>query len=319
MQPAAQQPPVLHGPTCGPVEAAEAAEVLALAARAQHADGIEALSEQTLLDLDVAGPRHWFVHATASPGGGGPGSAPLVAYAQLGTPVDGSRSAELVVDPDARRAGIGGALLDALLAASGSHRLLVWAHGDLPGARALAARAGLEPVRSLWRMTRTLDQAVPAVPIDGLRPFVPGQDEDAWVELNRAAFASHPEQGRLSVADLEAREREPWFDPDDLLLLERDGTAVAYLWLKVEPPDGELYALGVSPEAQGERLGSTLTARAVAHLAARGLRRAVLYTDAGNTAAVRAYTAAGFRQDRVDLQYGARAPRTSPEDATMPS
>ena len=306
----AEQPPLIHGPSCGPVEQEQAAAVRALAGRAHEADGIEALSEQTLLDLDVAGPRHWFVDD--ADGG-------TVAYAQLGVPVGDARGAELVVDPVARRSGLGGALLAALVAAAGEHRLLVWAHGDGPGARALVSRAGLEPVRSLWRMARPLDDAPTEVPVPGLRPFVPGRDEETWVELNRAAFAAHPEQGRLTVADLEAREREPWFDPQDLLLLERDGRAVAYLWLKVEPPEGELYALGVAPEAQGERLGSTLTARAVAHLAARGAARAVLYTDADNAAAVRAYTAAGFRQDRVDLQYGTRAPRSSPEDATMPS
>ena len=317
LPPSRPAPRVAPVALAGPLSDADAAGVRTLARSAAEHDGIAALSEQVLLDLTQPGPQHWLLRA----GHDDTTAGALVGYAQLGVPAGTTVSAELVVEPSARRAGLGRALLAAVSAraAGDGHDLLVWAHGDLPGAGVLAGHAGLAPVRDLWRMARDLDDVQPAPPIAGLRPFVVDQDEDAWVELNREAFAAHPEQGRLTRADLRAREREEWFDPDDLLLVDRDDRAVAYLWLKVEPPFGELYALGVRPDARGERLGSRLTAHAVAHLAARGVGRAVLYTDADNTAAVHAYTAAGFRRDRVDVQYGAQAPRTSPEDATMPS
>jgi len=309
-------------PVAGPLSATDAAEVRGLARIAAEHDGVDALSEQSLLDLAEPGPEHWLVRARPGATGQGSGAGPLLAYAQLATAAGGARSAELVVSPRERRSGTGHALLGAVAAraAATGHDLHLWAHGDVPGARALARDADLVPHRELWRMARGLsDPASPSPMIPGLRAFVPGQDEQVWVDLNRRAFAGHPEQGRLTAADLQAREREPWFRPSDLLLLERAGRALAYVWLKVEPPGGELYALGVDPGAQGQGLGSALTAYAVAHLAAQGLDRAVLYTDADNAPAVRAYRAAGFERDRIDVQYGPRAPRSAPGDATMRS
>ncbi len=302
----------------GPLGPDERTAVRALARRAAEHDGVDPLSEQTLLDLDVPGTEHWLVRAPAPPGS--PSTDPLVAYAQLGAAAGGARSAELVVAPPARGSGTGGALLAAVAARATEtgHDLLLWAHGDVPGAHRLATGAGLVPLRELWRMARAL-APVPVPHVPGLRPFVVGQDEQRWVALNGRAFAGHPEQGRLTAADLAAREREPWFRAADLLLLEREGTPVAYVWLKVEPPVGELYALGVDPAAQGRGLGSALTAYAVAHLAAQGLHQALLYTDADNAPALRAYRSAGFARDRIDVQYGCQAPRSAAEDATMPS
>jgi mycothiol synthase len=138
-----------------------------------------------------------------------------------------------------------------------------------------------------------------------VRPFVVGQDEQAWLHVNARAFAHHPEQGRMTLKDLQAREEEPWFSAEDLLLAEVDGTVLASVWMKVEPGSdaGELYVLAVDPDAQGRGLGRLLTATTLDHLAAAGLRRCVLYTDATSTAAVRTYTSAGFRTSRVDVQY----------------
>lgn len=247
-------------------------------------------------------------HVLARDEGGG-----LVGYAGVDLrPSAAPTGAELVVAPGARRRGFGGGLLHAvraLTAQAGLDAPAVWAHGDLPAARALASGAGMSVVRELWRMERELDEPVVAGdPPDGVRvrPFVVGQDEEAWLQVNGRAFADHPEQGRMGPADLRAREREPWFDAEDLLLAEdADGTLLASLWMKVEPGSGagELYALGVDPAAQGRGLGRYLTARTSEHLGARGCPRVVLYVEADNFAAVRTYTAAGFRTARSDVQY----------------
>src|SRR5690606_10535850 len=105
-----------------------------------------------------------------------------------------------------------------------------------------------------------------------LRPFRPGADEPAWRSLNARAFADHPEQGRWTLADLRLRMAEPWFDPAGFLLAERetDGRLLGFHWTKVhakdpsstggEPaPIGEVYVLGVDPQAQGLGLGRALT------------------------------------------------------------
>jgi mycothiol synthase len=122
--------------------------------------------------------------------------------------------------------------------------------------------------------------------------------------VNARAFAQHPEQGRLTRADLEAREAEPWFDPAGLLLVERGDRLLAFGWTKVATPDeGEIYALGVDPDAQGRRLGPALTARMLIHLATRGVTRVVLYTEAENTPAIKVYRSAGFERSALDVVY----------------
>jgi len=302
----------------GSLEPGTAAAVRSLAAAAAAADGVAPLSEQPLLRLDDATDAG-IVHLVARDDG------EVVGYAQLELGAPDAASSELVVAPRARRRGIGTALLDRLgTAVDAPRRLAVWAHGDLAAARALAARAGLVVVRELWQMSLDLTgrptdppaPGAPALPVGvRVRPFVPGRDEDAWLRLNARAFAHHPEQGRMTRADLDAREREPWFDPAGLLLAERAGHLVAAVWTKVHPSDGttepvgELYVVGVDPDAQGLGLGAALTALALEHLTDAGLRTAILYTEADNTAAVRTYTRAGFTRSAVDVMFG---PGSSP-------
>lgn len=288
----------------GALPAATAAAVRDLAAAAGTHDGVAPLSEQPLLWLTGGGPD--VVHLLA-----GEDAAP-VGYAQVDLRDPALATAEVVVAPVARRRGTGTALLDAALAAArarGGEAVSVWAHGDVAPARALAAARGLPAVRELWQMA--LDPLVApdpdAAPLPAgvtVRAFEPGRDEDAWVAVNARAFAQHPEQGRLTRADLEARQAEPWFDPAGFLLAEEDGRLVGFGWTKVaEPGEGEIYALGVDPAAQGRRLGPALTARMLAHLAGRGVPRVVLYTEGDNAPAIRVYRAAGFDRSAVDVVY----------------
>jgi mycothiol synthase len=303
-----------------PLDASTQDAVRALAAAAAEEDGVAPLSEQPVLRLGT--DADWLTHVVARGDDGD-----VVGYLQVDRGGEDA-SAELVVHPRQRRRGVGTVLLrtaerDARLpmfsGAPGQRGkpLRVWAHGDLPGARAFAAAHGYEVTRELLVLARPLgpDDAASAeaalTPGLRLRTFRPGEDDEAWVRVNARAFADHPEQGRLTVDDLHDRQREPWFDAAGFFLAEPDGGGepLGFLWTKVEPGqdggsrDGEIYAVGVSPDAQGRGLGRALTAVGLHHLARVGCDRAVLYVDGDNAAAVATYAGAGFERAAVDVQY----------------
>jgi mycothiol synthase len=283
----------------------ELAEVLRLIEAAARADGQSAVSEQGRLLLRGGarpGARHLLLRREGA----------LVGYAQLDCmdPVE-APSGELVVHPDFRGRRYGRVLGEGLLAESGQ-RLRLWAHGGHPAARHLAQLMGLTLFRELRQLRRPLGGlrfAAPALP-DGVavRTFRPGEDDAAWLAVNAAAFAHHPEQGSLTQADLDARKAEPWFDPAGFFLAEResDGALLGFHWTKVHVAEGlgEVYVLGVAPTAQGLGLGRALTTIGLRHLAEdRSLSTAMLYVDADNGPAVRVYEGLGFRTFGTDLMY----------------
>ncbi|UUN27736.1 mycothiol synthase [Streptomyces sp. FIT100] len=280
----------------------QADDVLRLLAAAARADGMQAVSEQGQLHLrhgQREGVRHFLLTVAGD----------LRGYAQLEDtdPVE-APAAELVVHPGHRGRGHGRALGSALLATSGK-RLRVWAHGGKSAARHLAQVLGLTLFRELRQLRRSLsplDIPEPVLP-EGVtvRTFLPGQDDAAWLAVNAAAFAHHPEQGAITQRDLDDRKQETWFDPKGFFLAEHGGEIVGFHWTKVHAEEqlGEVYVIGIRPDAQGTGLGKALTAVGLRHLAAQGLPAVLLYVDADNTAALRVYERLGFTTHEVDLMY----------------
>jgi mycothiol synthase len=310
----------------GPLDADAQQAVRDLAAAAEAHDGVAPLSEQPLLNLGT--DAEWITHVVAHTTSGS-----TIGYVQVDRSGD-TASAELVIHPEHRLGGRGRMLLktaerDATLPSRsgepGQHgkQLRVWAHGDLESARGFARAAGMHPVRELLFLERHLGQPeapeLPAAPAGyRLRTFRPGIDDDAWLRVNARAFATHPEQGRMTLDDLRARQAEEWFDPEGFFLLvpepaagstAEDADPAAFQWTKVEPGgpdgarDGEIYVLGVDPGHQGKGLGRLMTDVGLAHLARTGATRAVLYVEGDNTPALATYERSGFTRAAVHVQY----------------
>ncbi len=270
------------------LSAAGQREVRDLAGRIAAEAGSPPLNDEGLVRLGQARPG--LVHLQLRAAGS------LLGYAQL---ADGE--AEL-----AAPAAHAPALLDAVQAEAGA-ALRVWTHGERSAVAPLLARRGFRQVRLLHQLRRPAGEAVPEAAVAAgiaVRPFAVGADEDAWLQVNAAAFAGHAEQGRWTRADLLAREREPWFDPAGFFLAWRESRLLGFHWTKVHPNGaGEVYVLGVDPAARGLQLGAALLAVGLEHLAGRGCPYVLLYVDGDNSAALRLYERFGFGRHDLDAQW----------------
>ncbi|MBG6214613.1 ribosomal protein S18 acetylase RimI-like enzyme [Cryobacterium sp. CAN_C3] len=134
--------------------------------------------------------------------------------------------------------------------------------------------------------------------------FRPGVDDADWVALNALVFATHPEQGAITEADLAARQAELWFNADDFLILrDAEDRMIGYNWLKVDGVIGEIYVIGVHPDAAGRGLGRVLMQAGLQRLVDAGCATAALYVEADSVGAVHLYRALGFVDHTVDVQY----------------
>ncbi len=296
-------------------------EIVAMLERAGRANGHSALAEHKWIELfhRSSEPGAAFVadhhHASILARRGSPRH--LVGYAQLnGNPRLQEYAMEMAVEPGTDDApAIGDALLQAGInevTALGGGALRLWASMASEADDRRASAHGFHVERNLIQMRCPLPLAGAgtgaaqhgAIPT---RPFRPGLDEEAWLATNNRAFASHPEQGHWELITLLEREKEPWFDPEGLLLLEAEGRVVGSCWTKVhastDPPLGEIYVIGVDPDFQGRGWGRALTQAGLDWLARRGLTVGMLYVDAANEAAISMYRSMGFVEHHVDRAY----------------
>ncbi|GHC95943.1 mycothiol acetyltransferase [Nocardiopsis terrae] len=301
--------------------------VLALAEAARAADGVPPLSEHTLLRIRHGAPAGSSRFHVLSEDG------LTVGFAFVERVESEPDSGEVVVDPAHRGRGHGSALLRSVRADAGPDGVRVWAHGRTPGAVSVAEAEGWVPARELHKMRMPLRDLGPEVPggpwtAPGIpepalrpevaekvriRPFVVGQDEQAWLEANARAFADHPEQGSLTLDDLLQREVEDWFDPRGFFVaVTNSGSIAAYHWTKTHADGaglsdsetvGEVYVVGVDPAWQGTGLGRALTLAGLAHLRDAGLPWVHLYVDGDNEAAVRLYESLGFSMWDTDVMF----------------
>ena len=255
----------------------------ALAAACAAHDGVPPFNDQALVELE-RGERRTI---------GDPDALAVVS--------DRDREVELAVAPDARGEGRGRDLARRVADELGAFD--AWSHGDLPAARAIAASLGMQRVRTLLQLRAPAPPAGGADRLpDGVRAFEPA-DASALLALNAAAFADHPEQGRMSADDLAARMAEPWHDDANLVVADGDGGLDAFAWVKPDGDVAELYVLGVSPTSQGAGLGRRMLSAAFVRMRALGASTAHLYVEGDNAPALALYERAGFRRWAIDVRW----------------
>ena len=278
------------------------------------AAGGDTLDDHLLSDLrdgSTANPVEGFVALVARDDAGAGGA--ISGYAQMSVGHAGV-VVGCVTRPDAHP-GLTTDLLTTLLAHVPAGRSTTWwTPGD--DRHETAARAlGMSPGRRLLQMSR-------ALPLDDeqgageqlvTRPFRPGTDDQAWLEVNNAAFAWHGEQGGWTPEVLRQRQRAPWFDNYGFLLHERDGRLAGFCWTKLHKPAnpfalhativGEIYVIAVHPDFHGLGLGRSLTVAGLRYLQRKGATSGMLYVDADNVGAVTMYEHLGFVPSRTDVAY----------------
>ncbi|TFB71961.1 mycothiol synthase [Cryobacterium glaciale] len=326
-----------------PADAAGLAEFHRVAASALAFDGYAPFNEQALFDLQAGLRTAYLVTvpgmavSPASDIGDEVAESDDVAdevaesddvasSIVVGAALGGRGEIDLVISPEYRRRGYG---RDAVreLAATEPNGLTAWSHGDHPAARALATELRFVAARTLLELRKPLvaagetpqagaaetsagttaaagEAGAGASALEGISAFRVGSDDAEWVALNALVFATHPEQGAMTEADLTARQAESWFNADDFLILrDADSRMIGYNWLKVDGAMGEIYVVGVHPDAAGRGLGRALMQAGLHRLVAAGCTTAALYVEADSLGPVHLYRALGFADHTVDVQY----------------
>jgi mycothiol synthase len=235
----------------------------------------------------------------------------LIAVAQAGDALVGwvhPEAKALVVEPAWRRQGIGRLLVEAGLDIERERdraNLLVGVLQDDAPSTAFLEATGFAFHSTLWdlELPPTTDLAPPAWP-DGIetRTIRPPDDIAPWVELFNAAFADHATPLQLDATVITAHWTEsPARDEDLLLAADASGRLLGFS--ATEPqrlpdggvgPRGEIWTIGVHPDAQGRGLGRALLRWGAGHLRSLGTETVFLSVNGRNPRALGLYESEGF-------------------------
>jgi ribosomal protein S18 acetylase RimI-like enzyme len=193
-----------------------------------------------------------------------------------------------MVAPDARRRGIGTALLDAAMAVcrerGDRQPLLIVPRHSVAGKR-LALRRGGVLDHSEHALVLSSDPAGGTLePAVSLRP-VTAADLPLVAHLLEVGFGE-PASGGLADRLDSPRERT--------VIVELGGSAVGTLRLKRAGNDASIYGFVIDPASQGRGVGRAALRQACAKLRAEGAHRIGLDVDVENDRALSLYTSVGF-------------------------
>ena len=193
-----------------------------------------------------------------------------------------------MVSPDARRRGIGAALLDAALPLcrerSDRRPLLIVPRPSEAGRR-LALRRGGVLDHSEHALVLSGDPTTGSQgPEISLRPAAPA-DLAVVARLLADGFGEPVDAGLAERLD-SPRERTE--------IVELDGSPVGTLRLTRDGNDARIYGFVIDPSWQGQGLGRAALRHACAQLRAEGANRIGLEVDVDNDRALGLYTSVGF-------------------------
>ncbi len=286
--------------------------VLELIKAATDLDGVPPIAEHVLLHLRHGGDKsdsHLVIEKDDQ----------VIAYAHLDkTDLVAGPSVEAVVNPKFRGQGFGTQLLNEAITICGD-KTRIWSHGDLPQAQSIAATLKLERLWANLQMSKKLLEIEEISSKHLIRSFLPGIDDEAFLELNNKVFTDHPDQGRWSKSDLAVRINEEWFDEKGFFVCEDKGELIGFCWTKIHGAHfhshegneadhgheaiGEIYVLAVDPAYKEKGIGKDLTTTGLNYLKYQGLSSAMLYVGVENKAALNLYTSLGFSYFGSDVMY----------------
>ncbi|WP_172829046.1 GNAT family N-acetyltransferase [Paraoerskovia marina] len=232
------------------------------------------------------------------------------------------------VDPELRRQGVGGLLLDwqlararQRLAASDSTavgRIMAGTNDGegSAGHRALLARAGMSPARYFTIMRRDLTDPIPTVEPRGDVRIVPYADryDEATRVAHNDAFRDHW-GSEEQTAEAWAQGRDGFAPEWSFLAVAGDGEderVVGYElasrseeeWPVVGYTFGYTELLGVVRDFRGRRIAPALLARAMERFRADGMEYAALDVDSASpSGADDLYASLGYRRRHSDVVY----------------
>jgi len=192
-----------------------------------------------------------------------------------------------MVDPDHRRRGIGGRLLERALelsAAAGARAPLLIVPRGSAGGRALAERHGGRLEHSEHALVLRGEPADgPSDPRLSMR-IAERRDVPAITALMSSGFGYAPPD----VGERLAGEGRRTF------VFERDVEVVGTLWTSLTGERGSVYGFAVEPRRRGQGIGRDALRRACRELRGRGARTVSLEVAVENDRALRLYTSLGF-------------------------
>lgn len=232
----------------------------------------------------------------------------MAGYSDLWLQSDERGIGGVTVSPRFRRRGIGSALLRRLVdlaVEKGAQVLDIPVVPRITAATALLRSAGFELRRYWWELLWLRHEAPPPPEIPPgieLRTYRPGEDDQAWIELDAVAFEGHWGSAPLTLEDIEALRQRSDFDPRGLIFAVADGKLVGQALARYNASDREATAVpvgriedvAVRPSYRGRGIGRALLLACMRYLWDRGCRAVELTVDTENEQALRLYEGLGF-------------------------